>query len=161
MKIILIAVAVIVGLIVLVVVVGAMLPVAHTTSHSTVIRKPPREVYAVIRDFASAPQWRKELKRVEVLSPTQYREHGAHDAVAYEIIEDQPGRRIVSRIADKNLPWGGSWTWDFESVDGGTRVTIIENGEVYNPFFRFVSRFVIGYTGTMEKYLAALERRLS
>jgi hypothetical protein len=31
---------------------------------------------------------------------------------------------------------------------------ITEDGEVYNPVFRFVSRFVMGHTATMDKYLA-------
>jgi uncharacterized protein YndB with AHSA1/START domain len=159
-KIVLLTVGALVAVIVLIVVIGALLPVAHTASRSLVVRKPPREVYALIRDVASFPQWRNEVQRVEVLTATQFREHAAHDAVTYEIIEDQPGRKIVSRIADKNLPYGGSWTWDFEPVDGGTRITVTENGEVYNPLFRFLSRFVLGHTATMDKYLAAVERRL-
>ena len=41
-------------------------------------------------------------------------------------------------------------------TDAGTRLTITENGEVYNPIFRFVSRFFLGYTSTMESVLRAL-----
>lgn len=161
MKILLIVLAILAGLIATVAIIGALLPVRHTASRSVVIRKEPRDVYAVIRDAASAPTWRKELKRVEVLSPTQFREHGEHDAITFDVVEDQPGRKIVTRIADKNLPFGGSWTYDLEPAEGGTRVTITENGEVYNPIFRFVARFLVGYTGTMDKYLAALQQRLA
>jgi hypothetical protein len=38
-------------------------------------------------------------------------------------------------------------------------VTITERGVVYNPIFRFVSRFLMGYTATMKTYLNALARR--
>ena len=41
----------------------------------------------------------------------------------------------------------------------GTRVSITERGEVYNPIFRFLSRFVFGHTGTMETYLRDLARK--
>ena len=37
--------------------------------------------------------------------------------------------------------------------------TITENGEIYNPFFRFMARFVFGYTATMETYLKALGKK--
>ncbi len=40
-------------------------------------------------------------------------------------------------------------------------VTITENGEIYNPFFRFMARFVFGYTVTMETYLKALGKKFS
>jgi hypothetical protein len=38
----------------------------------------------------------------------------------------------------------------------GCLLTITEEGEIYNPVFRFVSRFVIGYTATIDGYLARL-----
>jgi hypothetical protein len=37
-----------------------------------------------------------------------------------------------------------------------TQVRITENGEVFNPIFRFVSRFVIGQHRSIENYLHAL-----
>ena len=41
------------------------------------------------------------------------------------------------------------------------RFTITENGEVYNPIFRFLSRYVMGYTATMDRYLQAVQNKLS
>ena len=48
------------------------------------------------------------------------------------------------------------WTYELTPADSGTLLTITESGEVYNPIFRFISRFVIGHTGTMEGVLRAL-----
>ena len=45
------------------------------------------------------------------------------------------------------------------SDDGGSVVTITERGSVYNPVFRFVSRFILGHTATMETYLRSLGHR--
>ncbi len=42
----------------------------------------------------------------------------------------------------------------------GTRLTITENGEVYNPIFRFMSRFVFGHTATMDQFLSDLKKRV-
>lgn len=38
------------------------------------------------------------------------------------------------------------------SPAGGTRITITEDGKVYNPIFRFV----MGHHGTMDDYLTAV-----
>jgi hypothetical protein len=66
----------------------------------------------------------------------------------------------VSRIADKKLPFGGTWTYELKAADRGTALTIREDGEVYNPVFRFVSRYVFGHYATLDGYLKALETRL-
>ena len=37
---------------------------------------------------------------------------------------------------------------------------ITEDGEIYNPIFRVMARFVFGYEGTIAAYLASLQRHL-
>ena len=76
-----------------------------------------------------------------------------------EVIEFLPPRRFSLRIADPKLPFGGTWTYELRTADGGTLVTITENGEIGNPVMRFLSRFVFGQTSTMEGYLRALGRK--
>jgi len=49
----------------------------------------------------------------------------------------------------------------FEEEDRDrTEVTITEDGEVYNPIFRFMSAYVFGHTATIEQYLTDLESRV-
>jgi hypothetical protein len=68
----------------------------------------------------------------------------------------------VTRIADPDLPFGGSWTYEIRAAeDGGSVVVITEDGEVRNPIFRFVSRFLFGHTATLDGYLRALGRKFS
>ena len=43
----------------------------------------------------------------------------------------------------------------------GTRLTITERGEIYNVMFRALSKYVFGYTATMESFLKALELKLA
>ena len=80
-------------------------------------------------------------------------------AVTYRVVESAPPRRLVTRIADQNLPYGGSWTYDLTPDGSGTHLTITEHGEVYNPIFRFVSRFIMGHTSMMDGVLRALGTR--
>lgn len=76
-------------------------------------------------------------------------------------MESAPPRRFVTRIADKSLRFGGTWTYDLQSTPAGTRVTIREDGEAYNPVFRVVSRCVMGPDATTKKYLGALEASMA
>jgi hypothetical protein len=58
------------------------------------------------------------------------------------------------------LPFGGWWEYVIAPAGSGSRVTITEHGEVYNPIFRFVSRYVMGQTKTLDSYLTALAAKL-
>jgi uncharacterized protein YndB with AHSA1/START domain len=161
MKILLVGLGLLVALVACVAIIGAWLPKQHTAARSIVIRRPPQAVYETIRDFAAAPQWRNDVQQVEMLGPTRFRERGKHGTVTYDIVNDEPGRRVVTRIADTDLGYSGAWTYLIEPAPEGTRVTITEDGEVTNVVFRFLSRFVFGHAATLEEYLAALQRRLA
>jgi hypothetical protein len=68
-----------------------------------------------------------------------------------------PPRALVARIADRKLPFGGTWTYETSSAkDGSSLVRITENGEIYSPIFRVAARFVLGDSRTQEEYLQAL-----
>lgn len=94
--------------------VGALLPRTHVVSRSIVVPKPPEEVWAVI---SGPPTWRAEIRSYQELPPhngrRMWRETDSHgQTIAYEEIESIPARRMVARIADRKLPFGGTWTVD-------------------------------------------------
>jgi hypothetical protein len=76
-----------------------------------------------------------------------------------EVSEMSPPRRLVTTIVGEGLPFGGAWAYSVEPDGTGSRITISEHGEVYNPLFRFVSRYIMGHATTLETYLAALGRK--
>jgi hypothetical protein len=163
MKIALILIAVIVALVLVVLVIGAAPPKNHVVSRHVILHRSPSEVYETVRNFTAAPSWRHDLERVEMIATgddyVRFREHGKQGAVTYDLIEDRPNERIVTRIADQDLGYSGAWTYTFQSEAGGTRLEITETGEVSNILFRFMSRFIFGHTATIEKYLTALGRK--
>lgn len=161
-----IVVGVIGGLILLagvVALIGSRLPKSHVASRSILLHQSPQEVYAVVRDFGSAPKWRSDVKQMEVEAPqggpVYFREIGKNDTVNYELVEDIPAQRMVTRIRDTDLGYSGQWTYLFAAENGGTRVTIREDGEVSNVLFRFMSRYVFGQTATIDSYLTSLAKR--
>ena len=142
---------------------GSRLPEKHVASESILLRQSPQEAYAVVRDFGSAPTWRSDVEQVEVTSaggPLRFREIGKNGTVNYELIEDIPAQKMVTRILDTDLGYSGQWTYTFTAENGGTRVTIREDGVVSNVLFRFMSRYVFGHTATIDSYLTFLAKRL-
>ncbi|HJT29617.1 MAG TPA: SRPBCC family protein [Pyrinomonadaceae bacterium] len=138
--------------------IGSMLPKAHVASRSILLHRSPQDIYATVRDFGSAPKWRADVKRIDVETPAYFREEGKHGTVNYELVEDVPAQRMVTRIRDTDLGYSGQWTYSFTPENGGTRVTIREDGEVSNVLFRFMSRYIFGQTSTIDAYLASLAR---
>lgn len=151
--------ALLVGVVALI---GSALPETHDVSRSILLRRSPQEVYAVVRNFEAAPTWREDVKRVEVDvragGPVFFREDGANGVVNYELVKDVPGELMVTRIRDTDLGYSGQWTYVFAPENGGTRLTIREDGEVSNVFFRFMSHYVFGTTTTIETYLKSLAK---
>jgi uncharacterized protein YndB with AHSA1/START domain len=151
-----------VALIVLVFLIGSSLAEQHAATRVARFHQSPETIWGVITDYSRFPQWRKNVTRVEPLPAVNgkpsWREFDKYNhSVPYEIVEWTPPRRLSVRIADPNLPFGGTWTYELTpQADGNTALRITENGEIHNVFFRFVARFFIGYTATMEDYLKAL-----
>jgi uncharacterized protein YndB with AHSA1/START domain len=164
LKITLVVVGIVVGLVLAVVIIGALLPQGHVASRSIRLRRAPSEVWATIHDLEGFTAWRPGLKKVERLPDvdgrTRWKEVGAHNTITYEIVEAAPPSRLVTRIADPSLPFGGTWTYVVEPAAAGSVVTITERGEVHNPVFRFMSRFVFGHTATIDEYLRDLGKKL-
>lgn len=161
MKLLLIVVAILVISIIAIVVVGAVLPKRHTATRTATLNATPEQVFALI----SGPQdWRTDLKSYSFFDQdgrSMVRETDKHgQTITYEIAQSQAPTLLKRTIADKNLPFGGSWTWSIQPQGAGCSVTITEDGEVYKPVFRFVSKFFIGHTRTIDNYLAMLSSAL-
>ena len=161
-KIVGLALVAIVLLIGLIVVLGYRLPSTHSVSRSILLHQPTSAVYATVRDFESVPTWNSNLKSVVVEKQPDgrihFRETGKNGTVNYELVEDVPDQRIVTRILDKDLGYSGKWTYKFVSGGGATRISITEDSEISNIIFRFASQYVFGHTATMDSYLTALAR---
>ena len=165
MRLALIAIGVVVVLVAIVVAVGYTLPVKHRAEVSATIKATPDTVFALIANVEAFPAWRSGLQSVELISGTDgrkgYRELSSNGAITYSIESAEPGRHLVTRIVDKSLPFGGTWTYELSpAANAGTTLRIIEDGEIYNPVFRFVSRFFMGYDRTIKTYLADVAKKL-
>lgn len=158
MKILFILIGAIVLIILLVVVTGYLLPKHHIATRAAAYTATPEQLFQYI---AGPQNWRPDVLSSE-LDDGPNGQHilrestrdGAH--MTYEITASVFPKSLTRRILGKNLPFDGSWTYTLAPTASGTIVRITEDANIYNPVFRFMSRFILGYTGTMDKYLQAL-----
>ncbi len=129
MKILLITLGSLAALIAIVAICGMMLPEKHTASRMARYRQPPEKLWIAIANYKG------------------------DESLGTKVEESDPPRRLVTRVIDPHHNFGGTWTWEIQPASDGSLLRITEDGEVYNPIFRFVSRFVIGHTKTMETAL--------
>ncbi|HEY3930100.1 MAG TPA: SRPBCC family protein [Candidatus Koribacter sp.] len=142
--------------VVVVVLWGAMLPVSHTGSRSLALKESPDAVWNLI---SGPPTWRSEIRGYEPVGEKTWREIDRHGhAITYEEVSARAPKERVTRIADKKLPFGGTWTYEIQPSGSGCVLRITENGEVYNVIFRFISRYFMGQTATIDQYLKDVAR---
>lgn len=153
-------------LIALATLIGLRLPKTHIAASRIRLSAKPQEVWDIITDFAAHPTWRPGLAAVELGPevdgrPTWYDVCALrHTRVQFAVVERMPPRRLVTRLVGEHLPLSGTWIYELSEQDDGTLLTITESDQIYNPLFRFFSRYVISYYGVMDVFLMALARRL-
>jgi uncharacterized protein YndB with AHSA1/START domain len=161
-KYVLIAAAVLGAIALIVVAIGWSLPRDHHATSEATLKTSPQALYRLITDADRFPEWRSSVKRIERVPDSagraRFREVGGDGTILYEVESAVTNERLVTRIADRSLPFGGSWTYELIPRGDSTTLRITEDGEVYNPIFRFVSRFVMGHTATLDKYLKDVGR---
>jgi uncharacterized protein YndB with AHSA1/START domain len=144
--------------------VGALLPRGHVASRTLRVRRTPAEVWALITDVERFPSWRSGVTHVDRLPDRDGRaawvEHGSSGDIPLETVDAQPPERLVLRIADPALPFGGTWTYIVLSAPDGAMLTITEDGWVSNVLFRVMSRFVFGHHATIDLYLKNVAAKL-
>ena len=145
--------------------IGSRLAQSHRASVTGTFPVSADVIWSSITDVEAFPSWRAGVTRVERLPDRSgypvWVEEGRSGKMTLAVERMERPRILVGRIADPNLPFGGTWTYEITPDAAGCRLTITENGEIYNPMFRFMARFIFGYEGTIRSYLSSLEKRLA
>src|SRR5262245_30681899 len=114
MKWVLIAGLVLVAIAVAVVVVGIMLPQAHVATRRATIGSSCETVFAAITDVERFSSWRTDVKKAERLPDRDGRavwvEEGSSGRMTLAVEHMDRPTLLVTRIADPDLPFGGTWT---------------------------------------------------
>lgn len=162
-RIILLAVAVLLGLVALIWIAGAFLPKEHTVTRSARIAAATETVFSLITDAPSYPSWRKGVTSVDMQASAngkmRWKEKSKDGEVEFELAEMTLPTHVVVTIVSENLPYGGRWVFALQPDGTGTRLRVTEEGFVKPPPFRFLARYVFGYASTIEGYLKDVGKR--
>ncbi|MFD0277344.1 SRPBCC domain-containing protein [Kitasatospora sp. NPDC127111] len=145
---------------------GRRLPVEHVSEGGLDLDQPPGAVWDVLTDIDLFPAWRPGLSHVERLPATaggrtRWREYDKHGHTTYEVVEEEAPHRLVTGIADPDLPYGGTWTYVLTPAGAGCTLTVTERGEVYKPLHRAIGHYVTGEDAAIHRYLGALAHRMA
>lgn len=163
MKWVLIILGGLVGLVIVMWIIGAILPRQHSATRAARYNQLPERIWEALLDIEAMPSWRTDLKGIKRLpdhdGKPAWVETTSNGELPLQVEVMEPPRRLVARIADPKLPFGGTWTYEITPAEGGCALRITEDGEVRPVLFRFVARFIFGYTVTMERYLKDLGKK--
>ena len=164
MKWVLIVAGALAVLIALMALIGAFVSRDHRATSTISLRQSPDNVWEVVRDIGGAPAWFTAMEKSERLPDRDghevWRQKMSGFDVPILVLESSPPRKLVTQIdPTAGGAFGGTWTYELIPDSGGTRVSVTETGWIGNPVFRFMSRFLFGYYGSLDKYLRALAKR--
>ena len=156
-KILLIAIAVIVVLVVVVFLYGMSIPKTQSLTVTKTIAAPADQVWAVMTDWEAQPEWRDDLKKVEVISPDEFIEHPKHAGpITFRVVEQDRPRLLK---LDLSGPFTANYIVELTESDGVAVVT--ESYSVTQP--SAIGRVMASLFFDLEKfandYLNRLEQR--
>lgn len=142
---------------------GSSVPDGHTASGSEVIKADLEDVFAMQADVQKHPEWHDLVAEIR-----DYKEGEDGTASWTETWKDGSefgmkrtayvqNKKIRVEIEDKAEVFNGSWTFDFEEVEGGTRVTITENGNIPNAFIRGMYHLATEPDQTLKEHLQRMK----
>lgn len=143
---------------------GFLLPREHRAASRITLRQPAEAVWGVIRNPAALQGVWKDLKSARRVDDPAGREVWEEDVSGFlmRLIvaeETRPVRLVMQVDAPPDASFGGRWVYQIEPTEGGTRVTIAEEGWIGNPIFRVMGSLG-GLHRSVDGYLRALGARL-
>jgi uncharacterized membrane protein len=133
------------------------------------IDRPLEVVAAYAGDPTNAPEWYVNIKSVDWLTPPPVAQGskmsfvakflGRRLAYTYDVVELDPGHRLMMRTAEGPFPMETTYTWE-PTASGRTRMTLRNRGEP-SGFARVgASLMAAAMTRANRKDLLNLKRRL-
>ena len=118
------------SVLILITLVGGLLPKDHSATRQARYRQPPEAIWKAITDVDAMPSWREGLKSVKHLPDKNglpaHLEVTSMGEIPMETIEMTPPRKLVRRIRDQKLPFGGTWTFEITPTTEGSTLRITE-----------------------------------
>ena len=120
---------------------------------STVINRPVAEVFAFVANFENHPKWETDFQDVKKLSSmtsgvgTTYQcllKFPGQTAASKFVITEYELNHKIAYVGEPAGPATPKGSFEFEAVEGGTKVTSLPRPE-FRGFFRLLEPMMTGY----------------
>lgn len=142
---------------------GSTLPEKHVAAGVVEIAAPVSDVFELQADPTRGKEFRDDLQ--EVLnhkslgggraSWTEVWKDG--NSFDFEITEYRSERLLMITIQDRKGVFHGSWRFQFEGIEDGTRVTLTEEGFIPHAFYRGMFQIIASKDATLNAHLKKLK----
>jgi hypothetical protein len=158
------SIGIVVGSLAAIFVIGCFVPRSHLVTRSIALKQTPQAVWQAVTDFANLPSWHADVVKVERQPDRNTHElwketYRGNYGLFLETTESAAPARLVRTIADDGGPFTGRWEFTLAPIDGGCRLTLTEQGDIRNPFFRVMFRLYMRPEKYVVAYLAALAKK--
>ncbi len=132
--------------ILLMLIAGLLQPVKHSVTRSIHLNQTPEVVFALLENTTTLPSWSSTVASVEPLPArdgkpvVQCTLKWGHMQMIMTQNECAPPSRLVITMSKPTRTVLGTWTYQITPDTEGCRVTLTEEGELKNPFFRLMAR---------------------
>lgn len=166
LKITLIVVVIVITIVNIPIIGGLFLPKSHKITKTLFLNYDPENIWVYINDIEHYPKWRPSVKKVEIVSTnpaglTSWQEYYHFNSrTMFQITESTPYSDMVIKTADRESYYSCKWNISIKEAENGTLLTIVEEGEIYNPLFRSIAKLK-GIDKPLNEYLSDLKAGLS
>jgi len=125
---------------------GLLQPVKHSITRSMHLKQKPETVFAVVDNSTNLPNWSSTVVQVESLPDRDGKPvarvtmRWGHMQMIMTQLDCSPPTRLVISMAKEDGPTLWTWTYQLTAENEGCRITLTEEGEMKNPFFRAIGR---------------------
>jgi hypothetical protein len=136
---------------------GLSLPEARAGGASRVVAAQPEAIVAVIVDVQAQPEWRKDVRRVEIDGEGWIETKISGERIRFEWTERDAGGLALRFSSDRG--YTGAWRAVLAPAAGGTLVSVEERATISNPLARLLARAMFDPAAFSRSYLDALAAR--
>ena len=144
---------------------GANLPESYEVTRRATYDQPIGAVWQAITDYEKLPGWAEHIQNVEKREDQEgfpvwrFTTKDGHYMDILVVKSEEPAL-FVSRIAETDLPFGGSWTFVLvKKGEDTTELVLKEESYIDSPFWRLAMEFILGKSTMVDTYLAELGQK--
>lgn len=146
--------------------VGLFLPKTKSAQRVVEFNAVPEEIWRIVTEIEQQPRWRTDLKKVEILERTPeyevWTEYSASGApLTFKTQKKRPFDCYEMEIARATV-FSGRRIIKLDGLNiDVTRVTIVEQAEIKNPFMRVLAHLSFDFGRTLDRYVKDLAVELT